>query len=130
MQHLMNKYGKMDQNNIKQKKSKIYKLWDLSLPLENLISCSSTIQEYATNGRHPISEHEIVNAVYTVVFDTGVLFDNCNDLDDKYEGEKTWETFKFHHIDAKFWYKHCQRTTTKIGGLHGENTTQKSPMDI
>ena len=78
---------------------------------ETLILRTQAIQEYATNRLCPNFKHEIVDTIYTVVFQTGLFFENCNDWDDKAEGHKIWETLKAHFIEIKRRYKLCQRAT-------------------
>ena len=78
VQQLIYNYGQTYQYNIK-KKFKLYESWDPSLPFDNLIYCTYTIQYYAIYESRPIPENGILDYMYTGVFDMGVFFDDFND---------------------------------------------------
>ena len=68
IQNLIDNYVQINKKNIRQNKAKLYKFWDTSLPCDNLISHARTIQDYFTKKSCPISEHKMVDTIYTVVF--------------------------------------------------------------
>ena len=68
--------------------------------------------------------------MYTLVFNTGVLFEDYNNWDDKAEGDKMWENFKYHFIDAKRRYKHRQREANKWEVSMEQNTSNRPLMDV
>ena len=80
VQQLIYNYGQNYQYNIKNKKnSKLYESRDPSLPFDNLIYCTYTIQYYAIYGSRPIPDNGILDYMYTGVFDMGVFSDEFND---------------------------------------------------
>lgn len=57
--------------------------WDPSRPIFDLIQRVQEIEEFVTDGQRPILEDNIVDAIYTVIYNTGVYFDDCVELEDK-----------------------------------------------
>lgn len=94
---------------------------------------NGTVQEYAREGQRPIPEHDTVDAIYTVVYNTGIFIDDCNDWDDKDSAFKSWASFKQHFNAAQLKARRRQKATSKMGGFHGANSIhhqeQQSQLD-
>ena len=64
---------------------------------------------------------DITDVLYTVIYNTGAYYEECNKWSDKATGDKTWENFQtfFQYAQRKL-RKKIQETTQKTG-YHGMN---------
>ena len=61
----------------------IIKIMDPNFPFRDITQRVQNIQEITTNANSPINYQDIFNAIYTVVFITGLLYDNCDKYNEK-----------------------------------------------
>ena len=117
-------WGYLSQQDLVANRHRLSEEWDANRPFTDLIQRVQEVQEYARDGQRPISEHDIVDAIYTVVYNTGIFFDDCNEWDDKPMSSKTWLNFKQHFNAAQLKARRRQKATAKMGGFHGANSIQ------
>ena len=130
---LFSDWGQLSQQDLVANRRRLNEEWDANRPFTDLIQRVQEVQEYARDGQRPIPENDIVDAIYTVIYNTGIFFDNCNDWDDKSARSKTWASFKQHFNAAQLKVRRRQKATTKMGGFHGANSIhhqeQQSQLD-
>ena len=73
--------------------------------------------ELADAGNQPFSPTQVVNTAYTLVFNTGLYFDECKDWDKKDPADKTWTDFKKHFLQAQRTLR-LQQQTSQHAGYH------------
>jgi prefoldin subunit 5 len=66
------------------------------------------------------TDHQIVNATYTIIYKMGVYYDDCDDWLDLPAAEQTWANFQTQFTAAHRKAKRKQRTT-QLEGYHGAN---------
>ena len=72
-----------------------------------------------------IAYKNIVDTIYTLVYNTGLFYDDCDKWDDKQRDEKTWAKFQAHFQAAQQKYKRKQKSSTHAGGYHGANNIKE-----
>ena len=83
------------------------------------------IQEFANNRGRTIAYEDIVDTIYTLVYNTGLLYDDCDKWDDKKHDKKTWANFQAHFQEAQRKFKRKQKSLTRAGGYHGANNIKE-----
>ena len=89
-------------------------------------------QDYADDGGQPYTTDQLLCIAYTLVFKTGLYFEDCKAWNAKPNNEQTWTNFKahFHHTQRLLRDQLC---TTKQAGftsniaIHPQNETQPPP---
>ena len=56
--------------------------WDANRLFQELVQQVQEIQEFANNGGRKISNEDIVDTIYTLVYNMGLLYDDCDKWDD------------------------------------------------
>ena len=64
-----------------------------------------------------ISNEDIVDTIYMLVYNTGLFYDECVKWDGKQHEEKTWVNFQAHFQAAQRKYKGKQKSSTCAGGI-------------
>ena len=72
--------------------SKLLEPWDANIPFQELVQRLQEIQQFTNNGGWTIADEDIVDTIYTLVYNTGLLYDDCNIWDDKQRDEKPGQT--------------------------------------
>jgi hypothetical protein len=83
--------------------------WDPNQPIQTLYSQIKEIQTYAQAGNQTFTDHQIVDATYTISYKTGVYYDDCDDWLDLPAAEQTWANFQTHFTAAHRKAKRKQR---------------------
>ena len=68
-----------------------------------------------------IIDKYIVDTIYTLVYNTGLSYDDCKKWDDRQHDRKKWANFQAHFQSAQRKFKRKQKVSTRAGGYHGEN---------
>ena len=79
------------------------------------------VQEFANNGGGTITDKDILDTIYTLLYNTGLLYDNCDKLDDRQRDGKTWANFQAHFQSAQRKFERKQKVSTHAGGCHEAN---------
>ena len=56
----------------------------MNRPFQELVQRVQEIQEFSNTGGQTIADEDIVNTIYTLVYNTGLFYDDCDKWDDKY----------------------------------------------
>ena len=80
------------------------------------------IQEFVTDGGRSIEEVDITDILYTVIYNTGAFYKECNKWSDKSTGDKTWDNFQTFFQDAYRKLRKKSQATTHKTGYHGMNS--------
>ena len=91
------------------------------MPFENLIDQIENCCDIAEAGGQPFTAQQLVNTAYTLVFNTGLYFDDCKTWVHHPIAEKTWDNFKSHFLEAQQNLQ-MQQHMTQQASFHGANT--------
>ncbi len=128
LEYLFDNYGHIDQQDLINNRMKLTEEWDPNLPFSHITQRVQAVQEYATDGKRPINKKDIMDAIYTVVFNTGMFYEDCEKWNDKDPTDMTWTNFQNHFIEAQRRLKRRQKATTKVGGYHGANAVVQDQL--
>jgi uncharacterized coiled-coil protein SlyX len=103
--------------------------WDPNRPFSDLDQGATAVHEFANDAGRPITNNRVMDALYTVIFNTGVMCNECEKWEDKAVADRTYENFKTHFATAQRKLKHRQKTSTKQGGFHGANALVTDQLD-
>lgn len=112
---LFQAYGQITPLQLRENAKRFEEEWDPNTPLELLIHQIETCQEYAEAGNQPFSNAQILNNAYTIVFKTGMYFDDCKEWTRLPAALKTWNAFKLHFLEAQRLNREQQQTTAQAG---------------
>jgi hypothetical protein len=59
------------------------------------------VHKFANDAGRPITDNKVTDALYTVIFNTGVMCEECEKWEDKATAFKTYEHFKTHFAMAQ-----------------------------
>ena len=133
LRHLFENYGNITQLELEDNDTKMRALWDPNSPFDCLVQQLEDGQDYTDDGGQPYTADQLLHIAYTLVFKTGLYFEDCKAWNAKPNNEKTWTTFKthFHHTQHLLCDQLC---TTKQAGFtsnvaihHHPNETQPPP---
>ena len=96
LMHLFENYGNITQLELEDNDTKMRALWDPNSPFDCLIQQLEDGQDYADDGGQPYTADQLLRIAYTLVFKTGLYFEDCKAWNAKPNNEKTWTTFKTH----------------------------------
>ena len=82
LQHLFDNYGNITPLELEDNDTKMRATWDPNSPFDCLIKQIEDGQDYADNGGQPYTAEQLLRIAYTLVFKTGLYFEDC----------KTWNT--------------------------------------
>ena len=131
--HLFENYGNITQLELEDNDTKMRALWDPNSPFDCLVQQLEDGQDYADDAGQPYTANQLLRILYTLVFKTGLYFEDCKAWNAKPNNDKTWTTFKthFHHAQRLLRDQLC---TTKQAGFtsnvaihHHPNETQPPP---
>ena len=94
LHHLFDNYGHLTPMDMMENSKVLTQPWNPAEPIATLFDRLEDAQELADTGGAPISATILVNAAYTLVFNTGLFYDDCKDWTPRPIAEKTWVNFK------------------------------------
>uniref|UniRef100_A0A6U3E495 Uncharacterized protein n=1 Tax=Entomoneis paludosa TaxID=265537 RepID=A0A6U3E495_9STRA len=89
--------------------------WDPNLPFESVIDQLEEAQDYAEAGNQPFTDVQILNTAYTLVYKTSLFFDDIKRWNAKPVGDKTFDNFKAHMMEAQLQLRLQQQTAQQSG---------------
>jgi hypothetical protein len=95
-------------------------LYDPNQPIESLFQQIKDARAFAVAGGQPYGAAMIVNVVYTLVFNTGLLPDACRAWQSRAIAEKTWAQFKIDFATAHREFRLTNQTAQQ-SGFHSAN---------
>ena len=119
--HLFTEYGQVEYQYIVGNCSKLSEPWDANRHLQELVQHVQKIQESANDGGRTIADEEIFETIYTLVYNTGLFYDNCDKWGDSQCNEKTLANFQAHFQAAQWNFKRKHKVSTSAGRYHGAN---------
>ena len=131
--HLFNNYGNITQLELEDNDTKMCALWDPNSPFDCLVQQLEDGQDYADDGGQPYTADQLLHIAYTLIFKTGLYFEDCKAWNAKPNNEKTWTNFKAHFQRAQRLLRDQLRTTKQAGFTsnlaiqHHPNNTQPPP---
>ena len=67
--------------------------------------------------------------LYTVIYNTGAYYEECNKWLDKATGDKNWENFQTFFQDAQRKLRKKSQSTTQKTGYHGMNAIMPNGLE-
>ena len=131
--HLFENYGNITQLELEDNDTKMRSLWDPNSPFDCLVQQLENGQDYANDSGQPYTTDQLLRIAYTLVFKTGLYFEDCKAWNAKPNNEKTWTNFKAHFHRAQRLLRDQLRTTKQAGftsniAIHPQpNETQPPP---
>ena len=113
--HLFDNYGNITQLELEDNDTKMRALWDPNSPFDCLVQQLEDGQDYADDGGQPYTTDQLLRIAYTLVFKTGLYFEDCKAWNAKPNNEKTWTNFKAHFQRAQRLLRDQLRTTKQAG---------------
>jgi hypothetical protein len=127
LQHLIDAYGLITPIDLKKNNDMLNEPWDPNTPFEHLIDQIEEAVEYADDGNQPFTVNQILNAAYTIVFNTGIFFEECKQWRLLAPALKTWDRFKEHFTEAHQQHR-LQQATMQGAGYHKANFLAEHAM--
>jgi hypothetical protein len=124
---LFEAYGQITPQALMQTTARLTAPWDPTTPFEHLIDQVEDTMELADAGNQPFSPNQVVNTAYTLVFNTGLYFDECKEWDKQQTTDKTLTNFKTHFLLAQRTLR-LQQQTSQQAGYHS-NSAQADDKD-
>lgn len=112
---LFTTYGSLQPQDLAENFKRLNQPWDPNTPLETLINQIEEGMEFAEAGNQALTDRQIVNTAYTLVFQTGLYFDDCKNWNRKTEADRTWINFKSHFLEAQREVRLQQQTAKQAG---------------
>jgi hypothetical protein len=120
----------IDSHMIMENETRLTADWDANRPFANLIQRATAVHEFANDAGRTITDNKVMDALYTVIFNTGVMCEECEKWEDKATAEKTYADFKTHFTTAQRKLKRRQKTTARQGrGFHGVNAVVAEQLE-
>ena len=96
--HLFENYGNITQLELEDNDTKMRALWDPKSPFDCLVQQLEDGQDYADDGGQPYTADQFLRIAYTLVFKTGLYFEDCKAWNAKPNNEKPGQISK--HIST------------------------------
>ena len=126
LQHLFENYGNITPLELEDNDTKMRATWDPNSPFDCLIKQIEDGQDYADNGGQPYTAEQLLRIAYTLVFKTGLYFEDCKAWNARPAAACTWDNFKTHFQTAQRLLRDQMRRT-KQAGFHS-NLVQHQPI--
>jgi hypothetical protein len=118
--HLIALYGNITPPELKANDLRFNAPWDPNMPFELLIDQIETAMEYADTGNQAYTDTQVVNIAFTLIFNTGIYFDDCKLWNQREQQQKTWQNLKTFFLQASNELR-IQQQTAQRAGFHGAN---------
>jgi hypothetical protein len=109
---LFTAYGMLTPIKLIENQQSMNKPWDPNAPFETLIEQIEDGMELADAGGQAFTDAQILTLAYTLVYTTGLYFDECKTWITKPPEDKTWDRFKTFFLVAQSDLRQQQLTTT------------------
>ena len=74
--HLFTEYRQAESEDLVGNRSKLLEPGDANRPFQELVQQVKEIQEFANDGGRTIADEDIVDMIYTLVYNTGLFYDD------------------------------------------------------
>ena len=99
--YLFTNYGRLTPQRLTENNHAMNKAWDPSTPFETVIDQLEEAMEVADAAGQPFTDPQVLTIAYTLVYNTGLYFDDTKTWNAKAEADKTWDNFKTHFLLAQ-----------------------------
>lgn len=127
--HLKRVYGPTTPQDFADNFKKLSDPWDPTSSIEELTGKMDDVATYAELGNKPIAQSQILDATHTLLYNSGLYFQQLVEWDNKPVNEKTWEVFKDYMIQAQTTLIRQQQVTTASRG-YGYHAQQMPPPPV
>ena len=128
LHYVFTAYGSLQPNELQLNQAKLQEPWDPNTPFELLIDQIEECMEIADAGGQPFTHTQILNTAYTLVYNTGMYFDECKTWRQLPTNDKTWAKFKSHFLEAQKDLR-LQQQTTQQAGFHSNFAAQHNSTE-
>jgi hypothetical protein len=118
--HIINLYGNITPPELKENDQRFNTLWDPNTPFKSLIDQIETAVDYADAGNQAYTPVQVVNTAFTLIFNTGIYFDECKRWNQRDAADQTWQDLKTFFLQATNELR-IQQQTAQRAGFHGAN---------
>jgi len=115
--YLFQAYGQLNAQKLMDNQAAMNKAWDPSTPFETLIEQIEESMEVADSANQAFSDAQILTLAFTLVYNTGLYFDECKEWKAKPEADKTWDAFKIFFLTAQTELREQQQATSGRSGF-------------
>ena len=126
LQHLFDNYGNITPLELEDNDTKMRATWDPNSPIDCLVKQIEDGQDYADDGGQPYTAEQLLRIAYTLVFKTGLYFEDCKTWNARPANQHTWDNFKIHFQTAQRLLRDQMRTT-KQAGFHSNFAQHTHP---
>ena len=126
LQHLFDNYGNITPLKLEDNNTKMRATWDHNSPFDCLIKQVEDSQDYADDRGQPYTAEQLLRIAYTLVFKTGLYFEDCKAWNACPAAARTWDNFKTNFQNAQCLLCNQMRTP-KQAGFHS-NLAQHQPL--
>ena len=113
--HLFDNYGNITPLKLEDNDTKMRTSWDPNSPFDCLIKQIEDGQDYTNDGGQPYTAEQLLRIAYTLVFKTGLYFEDCKVWNARPATARTWDNFKTHFQNAQCLLRDQMRTTKQAG---------------
>ena len=114
---LFQAYGQLTPQKLIDNQNAMNTPWDPNSPFETLIEQIEDAMEIADAANQAFSDAQILTLAYTLVYNTGLYFDECKEWKVKPAPDKTWENFKTFFLAAQAELRQQQQATSARAGF-------------
>ena len=129
LDHLYENYGIITAVDIEDNDTRMREPYNPTFPIETLFHQIELAVEYATAGKRPYQEDQVVSRAYLLVLRTGLYAEACRDWDKKTLADKKWSLFKTYftvaHRDLRL-----MQTASKQAGFGSEQGMNMRQDDV
>jgi hypothetical protein len=118
--HLLTYYAMIAPTELTQNYERLNTPYDPNQPIEMLFQQIQEARAFAVAGGQPYGAATIVNAAYTLVFNTGLFPDACRAWQSRAISRKTWAQFKLDFATAHREFRLTNQTAQQ-SGFHSAN---------
>ena len=115
--YLFQAYGQLNAQKLIDNQTTMNKAWDPSTPFETLIEQIEDAMEVADAANQAFTDAQILTLAYTLVYNTGLYFDECKEWKAKPIADKTWDNFKIFFLVAQAELREQQQATSGRSGF-------------
>ena len=126
LQHLFDNYGNITPLELEDNDTKMRATWDPNSPSDCLVKQIEDGQDYADDGGQAYTTEQLLRIAYTLVFKTGLYFEDCKTWNTRPTNQHTWDNFKIHFQTAQRLLRD-QMHTTKQAGFHSNFAQHTHP---
>ena len=94
LHHLLENYGNITPLELEENDTQMRSNWDPNSHFDCLIKQIEDEQDYTEDGGQPYTTEQLLCIAYTLVFKTGLYFEECKQWNNCPATEKTWANFK------------------------------------